>query len=328
MTGQVQGGVTHEAVITPTVPHGWVRRVMPGWQPRQVGGLARRERRTAVAFAAPAAIATVGIILVPLVYAVWLSLHRTPLVGPPVFSGLQEYRQVLHTGAFWQSLVVTAEVAIPTIVVELVVGTALALVLHGLRAAGVFRLLLILPILLSPAIVGADWTVMLDRTTGIVNYLLSAVGLPEVAFTATRSFALPTVDAIYAWQNVGFTLLVITAGLASINGELIDAITVDGANYMQRLRHLVLPLLRPLIAIIVFWRFVALVEDYGLVALLTNGGPGTRTTTATLYLYNQLSAGSNTGFASAAAILLAIMTIIVGMALARFARVTGKVREA
>jgi multiple sugar transport system permease protein len=138
---------------------------------------------------------------------------------------------------------------------------------------------------------------------------------------------LPTVDAIYAWQNVGFTILVVTAGLASVSSELIDATTVDGANYFQRLRYLILPILKPLIAIIVFWRFVTLVEDYGLVALLTGGGPGTSTTTASLYLYNQLSAGSNVGFASAAAILVAILTVVVGMVLARFAHITGQVRE-
>jgi multiple sugar transport system permease protein len=293
--------------------------VSPGSKKRRKNSLIRQEQHTAVFLAVPAAIVTIGVIIAPLVYAGWLSLHRTPLVGGSVFAGLTEYDQVLHSSAFWSSIWVTAEVAVPTIILELLLGTALALLLQGLRWAGTIRLLLIVPILLSPAIVGADWSVMLNRSTGIVNYLLGVVHLPQASFTASTATALPTVDAIYAWQNVGFTLLVITAGLASIPNELRDAIVVDGANYLQRLRYLLLPMLAPLFAIIVFWRFVTLVEDYGLIGLLTGGGPGTSTTTATLYLYNQLTAGDNVGVASAAAVLIALLTIAVGMVLARVA---------
>jgi multiple sugar transport system permease protein len=298
----------------------------PRWGGPRAGNLERQERRTALFLAAPAAIVAIGVIVVPLFYAGWLSLHRTPLVGGSVFAGFSQYDQVIHSGAFWASIGVTGEVALPTIIVELVLGTALALLLQGLRWAGSIRLLLIVPILLSPAIVGADWAVMLDRSTGIINYVLGLAHLPQAAFTANPSTSLPTVDAIYAWQNVGFTLLVTTAGLANIPSELSDAITVDGASYAQRLRYLLLPMLRPLFAIIVFWRFVTLVEDYGLIGLLTGGGPGTSTTTATLYLYNQLTAGDNVGVASAAAILIAIMTIVVGMVLARFAVLNKQVR--
>ena len=294
---------------------------------KQTGKPSRRDHRAALFLALPAAIVAIGVIVAPLFYALWLSLHRTPLVGGSVYAGFSEYSQVLHSGAFWASIGVTAEVAVPTIIVELILGTTLALLLQNLRWAGTIRLLLIVPILLSPAIVGADWSVMLNRSTGIINYFLGVFHLPQESFTATASTALPTVDAIYAWQNVGFTLLVITAGLASVSQELVDAITVDGANYIQRLRFLLLPLLGPLFAIIIFWRFVTLVEDYGLVGLLTGGGPGTSTTTATLYLYNQLTAGDNVGLASAAAIIIALMTIIVGMVLARIALLNKQLRE-
>ena len=115
--------------------------------------------------------------------------------------------------------------------------------------------------------------------------------------------------------------------MASISQELVDAITVDGANFLQRLRYLLLPMLGPLFAIIIFWRFVTLVEDYGLIGLLTGGGPGTSTTTATLYLYNQLTAGDNVGLASAAAIIIALMTILVGMVLARIALLNKQLRD-
>ncbi len=291
----------------------------PSWKRRRSNDLVRQERRTAVFLAVPAAVVAIGVIVAPLCYAGWLSLHRTPLVGGSVFAGLTEYDEVLHSGAFWSSIWVTAEVAVPTIIIELILGTTLALLLQGLRGAGTIRLLLIIPILLSPAIVGADWSVMLNRSTGIINYILGVLHLPQASFTASARTALPTVDVIYAWQNVGFTLLVITAGLASIPHELLDAIIVDGASYLQRLRYLLLPMLAPLFAIIIFWRFITLVEDYGLIGLLTGGGPGTSTTTATLYLYNQLTAGDNVGVASAAAVLIALITIAVGMVLARFA---------
>jgi multiple sugar transport system permease protein len=304
----VAGGVTDDSSV-----------MSSGSRRRRSNNLVRQEQHTAMFLAVPAGIVAIGVIIAPLGYAVWLSLHRTPLVGGSVFAGFAEYDQVLHSGAFWSSIWVTAEVAVPTIIIELALGTTLALLLQGLRWAGTIRLLLIIPILLSPAIVGADWSVMLNRSTGIINYLLGLAHLPQSSFTASTRTALPTVDAIYAWQNVGFTLLVVTAGLASIPRELLDAITVDGANFLQRLRYLLMPMLAPLFAIIIFWRFVTLVEDYGLIGLLTGGGPGTSTTTATLYLYNQLTAGDNVGVASAAAVLIALMTIAVGMVLARVA---------
>ena len=297
------------------------------WRREGWGRPSRRDHRAALLLALPAGIVALGVIVAPLFYALWLSLHRTPLVGGSVYAGFSRYSQVLHSGAFWASIGVTGEVALPTIVVEIILGTTLALLLQNLRWAGTIRLLLIVPILLSPAIVGADWSVMLNRSTGIINYFLGVFHLPQESFTADSSTALPTVDAIYAWQNVGFTLLVITAGLASISQELVDAITVDGANFLQRLRYLLLPMLGPLFAIIIFWRFVTLVEDYGLIGLLTGGGPGTSTTTATLYLYNQLTAGDNVGLASAAAIIIALMTILVGMVLARIALLNKQLRD-
>ncbi|HTT91248.1 MAG TPA: sugar ABC transporter permease, partial [Acidimicrobiales bacterium] len=235
----------------------------------RVSGLVRREQRAGALFATPAAIAVVAIIVVPLVYAVWMSLHRTPLAGAPVFAGLSEYGQVLGTPEFWGSLLVTAKVIIPTIAVELFLGTSLALLLHNLPGGNVLRLLIIVPLLLSPAIIGADWAVMLNRESGIADYLLSLVHLPQISFLTSGSAVLPTLDGVYAWQNLGFTLIVVTAGLANIPRELTDAVVIDGATYIQRLRYLLLPMLLPFFGIIVFWRFVTLIEDYGLVGLLT-----------------------------------------------------------
>lgn len=135
----------------------------------------------------------------------------------------------------------------------------------------VIRLLIIVPLLLSPAIIGADWAVMLNRESGIIDYLLSLVHLPQISFLTSGTAVLPTLDGVYVWQNLGFTLIVVTAGLANIPRELTDAVVIDGATYVQRLRYLVLPMLLPFFGIIVFWRFVTLIEDYGLVGLLTGG---------------------------------------------------------
>jgi multiple sugar transport system permease protein len=177
--------------------------VNSGSRKRRSNNLVRQEQHTAMFLAIPAGIVALGVIVAPLGYAVWLSLHRTPLVGGSVFAGFTEYDEVLHSGAFWSSIWVTAEVAVPTIIVELALGTTLALLLQGLRWAGILRLLLIIPILLSPAIVGADWSVMLNRSTGIINYFLGLAHLPQASFTASTRTALPTVDAIYGGKMSG-----------------------------------------------------------------------------------------------------------------------------
>ena len=154
----------------------------------------------------------------------------------------------------------TAEVAVPTIIIELILGTTLALLLQGLRGAGTIRLLLIIPILLSPAIVGADWSVMLNRSTGIINYLLGRPAPSPGILYGKHQDRIADGRHNLRVAKRGFYLLVITAGLASIPHELLDAIIVDGASYLQRLRYLLLPMLAPLFAIIVFWRFITLVR--------------------------------------------------------------------
>jgi multiple sugar transport system permease protein len=295
-------------------PRGGADRPRPGRR-----SLEAADRRIGSLLAAPAAIVLVAVIGIPLVYAIWMSLQRTTLLGVSHFAGLDAYREVFHSRLFWHSVLVTAEIAIPSLLLELVLGTVIALLLRGLKGATVLRLLIIIPLLLSPAIIGADWRVMLDPQSGIINYFIRSLGFSPISFTSGGSAALPTIIAIDIWQNVGFTILIVTAGLANISPELVDASMVDGTNVFQRVRFLFLPLLRPFFVIIAFWRFVSLIVTYDLVALLTQGGPGNSTETVSMYLYDQLTAGLNNAFAAAGGIILAIIAGGVGLILAPYA---------
>jgi multiple sugar transport system permease protein len=293
-------------------------RRVPGSRrpPQRRRSLEARERRTGSLLAAPATMVLVAVIAVPLGYSIWMSLQRTTLLGASHFDGLAAYAEVIHNRLFWHSVLVTAEITLPSLFFELVIGTLIALLLKDLKGAGVLRLLIIIPLLLSPAIIGADWQIMLNPQSGIINYLIHLLGFSPTAFTSSSSVALPTIIAVDVWQNVGFTVLIVTAGLSSISPEIMDASRVDGTNVQQRVRYVFIPLLRPFFVIIAFWRLVSLVVTYDLVALLTQGGPGNSTETVSMYLYSQLTAGLNNAFAAAGGIILAVIVGGIGLILA------------
>src|SRR5918912_3222093 len=195
---------------------------------------AGRERRFAAALLAPAFLALTATTTFPLVHLVWTSATRTDLAMPFMngYVGLGHYRDLLADDRFWSSLAVSLVYTVSTVVLQVAIGLALALlVLDMKRGQALFRLVAILPVVLSPAVVGMVWrSFMLAPEFGVVDYLAISAGLGSRNWLGDPTLALVSVIVIHTWQWTPFAFMVLLASLAAVPDDLYEAARIDRAN--------------------------------------------------------------------------------------------------
>lgn len=237
----------------------------------------------------PAAAAMLVAFGAPMIFSIWYSFSGWSLVRPgtkSLFVGLANYAHVLRDPEYWQAVGVTMVYAACAVSIECVLGIALALLLNErLYARGLLRSLLLIPMVMTPAVVGLFWKLFFDESDGLLNYVLTEVGLPAVPWLGV-SFALGSIIIIDVWQSTPFFMLIILAGLQSIDGNIISAAEIDGASRWQLFRYITLPHLIPFVMVAAAFRIIGLLADFDKIYLLTFGGPGNVTTTISLYAYN------------------------------------------
>lgn len=204
--------------------------------------------------------------------------------------------------------------------VELVLGIALALLAASVRRGkGLIRTVTILPILVSPVAIGAMWRLMYSYDFGLFNQILEAVGLAKVGWLSESSIALLSVVIVDIWHWTPLVFLILFAGVEGLPREVIEAARIDGANRRQLLRHIILPLLAPAIAVAFIFRSIAAFKVFDQIVLLTGGGPGTSTEVVSLRLYkvyfeqNAMGYGALLSLVTVAMILVFLLTARMGM---------------
>jgi len=272
-------------------------------------------------FLAPALIAITAILIVPLIYCLRNSLYTYNLekmYEGQRLVGLCNYLHALHDHYFAGALTVSSLIAVCAVPAELIIGFSLALLLNrplerrSPSMKKIFRTLAILPVVLPPVVVGLMWRFMF-QFTGLVNYVLSLARLAPVDWTKP-STGIATIIVTTVWQNIPFSLLLLLAGLQTIPPDLIDSTMVDGASGWQRVRHLYVPLLMPVIFIILAIRSVDAVRFFDEAYVLTGGGPGRSTETISLFIYRDSFSFFDIGYGSALSMLLfAFLMIITGL---------------
>jgi len=224
---------------------------------------------------------------------------------------LGNYIAVLTDKAFWTAVGVTLTYTIVGAACEAGLGLALALLFRqSFPGRGILRTLMILPMVLTPAVVGMFWKLLYDDEYGVYNFTLSVFGLPELSWLS-RSMALPSVLIMDIWETSPFFMLVLLAGLLTEDKDAVEAARIDGASGLQIVRFLTLPHLVPYIAIATAFRAIGALSEFDKVYMLTLGGPGSVTTTMSLLNYKLGFVAFNIGRASAMAWLIAIITMIV-----------------
>jgi len=286
--------------------------------------LAQQERRFAFALLAPALLILVLTTTAPLVYLLWTSLQRVDLSMPWLsgFAGLDNFARMGGDPRFWGSLGLTLIYTGTTVVLQVAIGLALALlVLQIPRGQGALRVAAILPIVLAPVVVGLFWrTFVLSPDFGLVDLVTRALGLGSHNWLGDPRLALISVIAIHTWQWTPFAFLVILASLSSLPPELFEAARIDRANAWQRFRRITLPLIRPAIVIVLIMRTMIALSAFAAIFAATGGGPGTATEILNLYAYRTSFSELNLGYGAALAVVLLAITLAISFLMFRLRR--------
>jgi len=290
----------------------------------RAGTLEQQERSFALALLVPALAVLVLTTTAPLVYLGWNSLHRIDLGMPWLsgFAGGDNFAKMGSDPRFWNSLLLTAIYTATTVVLQVAVGLALALlVLQIPKGQGLLRVAAILPIVLAPVVVGLFWrTLVLSPDVGLVDVVTRALGLGSHNWLGDPDLALISVIAIHTWQWTPFAFLVILASLSALPPEVFEAARIDRASAWQRFRHITLPLIRPAIVIVIIMRTMIALSAFAAIFAATGGGPGSATEILNLYAYRTSFAELNLGYGAALAIVLMSITLVISYLMFRLRR--------
>jgi sn-glycerol 3-phosphate transport system permease protein len=251
----------------------------------------------------------------PLIRTFQLSVYGNDIIGrPTLFVGLRQYQQLLATPALRETLVATALFTLMTVVPSLVIGLGLALMLQaGVAAIGLFRTLLATPFAFSVATASVVFAIFYNPGVGVFNGFLTLLHLPPVGWLTNPSAALPSVAAASVWLQLGYNVLVLSAGLQAIPEEIYEAARLDGARGLTLARSVTLPLLSPSLFFLLVVNTITSLQSFGQIHILTRGGPANATTTLVYAIYyNSFAFGnSNFGLSSAMAVVLLLIVIAV-----------------
>jgi multiple sugar transport system permease protein len=247
-------------------------------------------RREAYFFASPALFLIVAFVIFPLLYSFYLTFHNYDLaIGPPAdYVGLDNYQEMLEDTRFWRSWINTFLIIFPAITLQLLLGLAVALLLNRpIKGRAFITSLLIIPAMVSPASAAMVWRMLYGVKYGGINNALMQVGVLDVYFDwfATPALAIMSIVAVEVWHNTSFMMIVLLAGLQAIPQELYEAGEVDGASSWQRFWYITLPLLKFTMIVALLIRMIDLTKLFGLIYLLTFGGPAGSTQTVAFSTY-------------------------------------------
>lgn len=281
----------------------------------------RREVLTAVGFLIPALVILGTFVIYPIVSGGFLSLTSWNGFGTAQqFVGLDNYARMLADHEFWNSLLVTVLYAGGVSVLSVASGLAIALLLDApLRGLAVYRGIYFLPVVTSSVAAAIVWRYMLDPS-GVLNRLVTAIGLPTVDWLNQRWTALAALTLLTVWKNLGFNAILYLTALQALPVSLTEAAQLDGATLWQRIRWMTVPLLRPMTFFVVVQALITAFQSFDLVYVLTGGGPTGGTEVLGMLMYRYAFKLGQFGYG--AAIAFASLALMLGVTLVQW-RATG-----
>ena len=264
----------------------------------------------------PAMVIIAFFALMPLFYAIDVSFRFADLTtgGIKQFVGLENYRIVLSDNYFWGSVATTLKFTFFAVCIEVGLGIFVAFLINGATVGkGLIRSLLILPLATAPAVTGLFWRYLYDTQFGLYNYFLKMVGLPQPNWLGDIHIALWAVIIFDIWLWMPFVALIVLAGLQALPKEPFEAAELDGAPYLQVLRRLTFPMLKPVLFLVIILRVIDSLRLYDAIAVLTRGGPGSSTETMTYYLYRNGLVFFRMDYASTMALLFLYAVVVAAL---------------
>jgi raffinose/stachyose/melibiose transport system permease protein len=295
--------------------------VRPRRSRRDIAPGEAQSRRIAWLFLAPGLLLFAGVMLLPIAQTAWRSLYIWDGITPAKFNGLGNYAQLLGDRQVRSALAHSAVLAIFNCAIPVSIGLLLAVSLSRSKIRGLqaFRTFLFLPQVISGVAIGIIWKWMYHPSLGPINGALSAVGLSgwKRTWLGDFSLALPAVGVVGTWATVGFCMVLFLAGLQKIPQSLYDAARVDGASWFAELTAVTLPGLRNELIVAITITLIITLRVFDIVYVTTHGGPGDQTTVPSLLIYLRAFNYGLAGSASALAIVMAAIILVVSMTVNR-----------
>jgi multiple sugar transport system permease protein len=256
----------------------------------------------------------------PLFYSLRLSFTNLSSTDSEAnWVGFANYGELLTDPDFWNALKVSAIMVISAVAIQVVLGTALAVFFNrNLKGAWIVRGILVLPMLITPIIVGVMWRALLNPDWGLVNWALAQIGITDIQWLNNPSVAIWTLVMVDVWQWTPFVFIIVYARLQALPQDVFEAADVDGASPWSKFTSITLPMLMPAIAFAAIFRAVDAFRNFDLVYGLTYGGPDRSTTTLAWYSFQNGFQFQNYGYAAAVAYLMVIILIVGTTVLLRF----------
>ena len=274
----------------------------------------KRNRRIFAIFMVPAVLALFLTTIYPMVYAGYLSFRSYDLAKlfvPRVFVGWANYREVLASSEFLQSLTITFKLMAMTLGVQLVLGVGIALlVTQKLPGMALARTLLMIPMMISPVIVGLVWLFLYFPELGYLNYFLGLAGIDPIPWISSTDWALWAIAIADIWQWTPFVMMGTVAALHSLSPEPYEAALVDGNSKWDIFIRITLPQLKPALVSLMFLRAIDAFKIYDIIFVLTKGGPGDSTEVLSMFIYRQSFTFWRMGVGAAASFVSLVIIVV------------------
>ena len=277
---------------------------------------ARNYARAYWPFVVPAGVVIAAVIVFPWLFTLYMSVHDWHIGSPTTWAGLANYARLFSDERFGWSIVHTLYFTALAVFFPMVIGIAAAVCFsRNFRFRGLARTIFVLPMMATPVAVALVWTMMFHPQLGVLNYLLTSVGLPPSTWSYDAATVIPTLVLVETWQWTPLVMLIVLGGLASLPSDPYEAARLDGASAWQMFRHISLPLVWPHIVVALVIRTIDALKAFDLIFVISNGGPGTASETVNLLLYQEAFAYYDMGYASAIVVVFFVLILAISLLL-------------
>ena len=272
------------------------------------------DTKLALLFIAPASLGLLVFLVWPLLTGLYYSFTEYTTLTPPQWVGLDNYSRLLTDPVFWNSLKVTVWYVILNIGIQTIVALVIAVLMQRLTQSTVLRSLVLAPYLVSNVVAAIVFLWILDTQLGIVNIFLQWIGFDPISFWANETWVIPTVALVNVWRHMGYTALLLFAGLQSIPAHLYEAARTEGAGEIAMFRRITLPLLRPILALVLIMTIIGSFQVFDTISVTTQGGPADASKVLQMYIYENAFAQYEFGYASALSVALLVILMVITFA--------------
>lgn len=273
----------------------------------------KKFERAGFVFTIPALLVLLVMMVFPVVYTLWLSLHSwfASSISPPKWVGFQNFIKMFTAdprffAALWRTIYFT----ITAVIIQLIIGVIMALIFNReFRGRKIVRTLFLMPMVATPVAMSLIWSLMMNPVGGILNWILRLFGMPSHLWLSSSNTVLTSLIIIDTWQWSPLIMLMVLAGMTMLPTEPFEAAAIDGASSWQSFRFIMLPMIRPIIIVALMFRTIDALKTFDIIFATTQGGPGFSSETLNIYIYTQGFTYFELGYASSILVFFFVLVI-------------------